>query len=74
MQAFLRWHPNISLHTAEGITSASSLISEVNFKKWFEDVKTYLEEKGLDDIPKVLHAFSMEMRHASFLDRKIKRS
>lgn len=50
MLAFLRRHPNITLRTAEGITSASSLVSEANIKKWFASIKTYLEEKGLDDI------------------------
>lgn len=50
MEAFLRRHPNISQRTAEGITAASSVISEDNIKKWFTDIRQYLEIKGLTDI------------------------
>lgn len=48
--SFLRRHPNITLRTSEGITSASAVVSEPDIKKWFREIEQYLQEKKLDHI------------------------
>lgn len=49
-QAFLKRHPNITLRTSEGITAASSVVSESNIRSWFSNVEAYLKDKDLIDI------------------------
>lgn len=46
MKGFLKRHPKITFRTPEGITSASSVVSETNIRKWFTEIETYLKEKG----------------------------
>lgn len=50
MKAFLKRHPKITFRTPEGITSASSTVSETNIRKWFTEIETYLKEKGFYEI------------------------
>lgn len=49
-KAFLRRHPDISLRTPEGITAASSNISESDIRQWFVQIELYLKEKGYYEI------------------------
>lgn len=43
-QSFLRRHPNISLRTPEGVTAASSCVSENDIKYWFQNIEDLLKE------------------------------
>ncbi|CAH1985428.1 unnamed protein product [Acanthoscelides obtectus] len=47
---FTKRHPQLSERTAEGITSASSVVSENNIRGWFRDIEKYLKEKDLFSI------------------------
>lgn len=46
-KGFRRRHPHIRLRTPEGVSSASSKVSETDIRRWFEQVGGYLEENGL---------------------------
>lgn len=48
--AFLRRKPELSLRTAEAVTTASSNVSANDIRKWFTQISAYLKEKGLIDI------------------------
>ncbi|XP_072392192.1 uncharacterized protein [Diabrotica undecimpunctata] len=50
LSAFLKRNPNISLRTSEGVTSASSNINQRDITKWFDNIKSYLNRKGLSDV------------------------
>ncbi|XP_072377918.1 uncharacterized protein [Diabrotica undecimpunctata] len=50
LSAFLKRNPNISLRTSEGVTSASSNINQRDITKWFDNIKSYLNKKGLSDV------------------------
>lgn len=49
-QAFLRRHPNISLRTPEGVTAASSCVSENDIKNWFINIEEVLKEENALDV------------------------
>lgn len=49
-QSFLRRHPNISLRTPEGVTAASSGMSENDIKYWFQNIEDLLKEENALDI------------------------
>lgn len=51
-RAFFKRHTNVTLRTPEGVTAASSNISENDIRKWFVGVEEYLNEKGYSDILK----------------------
>ncbi|KAG5866324.1 hypothetical protein JTB14_010793 [Gonioctena quinquepunctata] len=42
--------PQISQRTSEGVTSASSCVSEADIRKWFADIQEYLIEEDLLDV------------------------
>lgn len=48
--AFLKRHPNITLRTSEGITSASSVVAEADIRGWFSSVEAYVKEKNMSHI------------------------
>ncbi|XP_072395276.1 uncharacterized protein [Diabrotica undecimpunctata] len=50
LSAFLKRNPNISLRTSEGVTSASLNINQRDIIKWFDNIKSYLNKKGLSDV------------------------
>ncbi|KAG5885670.1 hypothetical protein JTB14_001952 [Gonioctena quinquepunctata] len=47
LQAFLKRHPQIGQIPSEGVTSASSCVSEADIRKWFAEIQEYLIEKDL---------------------------
>jgi hypothetical protein len=49
-RAFIRRHPKLSLREAEGLTKARSIITEESIKKWFRELKQFLEESQVLDI------------------------
>lgn len=52
-KAFLRRHSDIiSSRTSEGVSSASSCVSEKDIRKWFSGIDEYINEKNLEDILK----------------------
>ncbi|KAI4466250.1 hypothetical protein MML48_3g00007178 [Holotrichia oblita] len=58
-KAFLRRHPELTIRTAEGVTSASANVVENDIRKWFSEIRTYLDSKGylniLDDATRVFN-------------------
>ncbi|KAI4465086.1 reverse transcriptase [Holotrichia oblita] len=58
-KAFLRRHPELTITTAEGVTSASANVAENDIRKWFSEIRTYLDSKGylniLDDATRVFN-------------------
>ncbi|KAI4464281.1 succinate dehydrogenase iron-sulfur protein [Holotrichia oblita] len=58
-KAFLRRHPELIIRTAEGVTSASANVAENDIRKWFSEIRTYLDSKGylniLDDATRVFN-------------------
>jgi hypothetical protein len=49
-KAFLKRHVDITSRTSEGVTSASSKVTEENIRNWFNNIHQYLVEQSLDDI------------------------
>jgi hypothetical protein len=49
-KAFLKRHVDITSRTSEGVTSASSKVTEENIRNWFNNIHQYLVENSLDDI------------------------
>lgn len=49
-KAFLRRHPEVSIRTPEGVSAASSKVSEKDIRKWFENIYEYLTTKGYANI------------------------
>lgn len=49
-KCFLRRHPILTQRKAEAVTAASASVSEQDIKKWFNDIYTYFQEKGIQDI------------------------
>ncbi|KAG5876033.1 hypothetical protein JTB14_002974 [Gonioctena quinquepunctata] len=47
LQDFLKRHPQ---RTSEGVTSASSCVSEADIRKWFAEIQEYSIEKDLLDV------------------------
>lgn len=47
---FLKRNPEISLREAEGINKARSAVTEHSVRKWFDDLKQYLEDHNLSYI------------------------
>ncbi|KAI4458134.1 helix-turn-helix psq domain [Holotrichia oblita] len=58
-KAFLRRHPKLTIRTAEGVTSASANVAENDIRKWFSEIRTYLDSIGylniLDDATRVFN-------------------
>lgn len=48
--AFLRRHPDLSIRESEGITKGRAIVTEETIRKWFSDLKTFLEEQNATDI------------------------
>lgn len=46
-KCFLRRHPRTSLRTPEGVSDASSKVSETDIRGWFKEISDYFEEKDL---------------------------
>nr|CAI5847399.1 unnamed protein product [Callosobruchus analis] len=59
-KSFLMRHPIITERTPEGVTAASSNISESDIRKWFNDIKSYIISKNrvgvLNDPSKLFNA------------------
>ncbi|KAI4464223.1 hypothetical protein MML48_3g00003013 [Holotrichia oblita] len=51
-RAFLKRHPALTHRTPEAVTSASSVVSEADIRKWFSSVEEYLKSKNQDHILK----------------------
>lgn len=51
-KGFRRRHPNISNRKPEGVTSASSKVTETDIRKWFKEVGTYFDEHDLSNVLK----------------------
>lgn len=49
-KAFMKRHPNLTTRKSEGVSVASSAISEQDIRKWFYDIHSYLTEKGYDEV------------------------
>jgi hypothetical protein len=49
-KAFLKRHVDITSRTSEGVTSASSKVTEENIRNWFNNIHQYLVENSLNDI------------------------
>lgn len=49
-RAFLRRHPAIVQRTSEAVSSASACVSEANIRKWFQEIKSYIDERKLTDV------------------------
>ena len=47
---FLRRHPSLSERFAEGVTAASSCVSESDIRNWFKQFKQYLSKENYIDI------------------------
>lgn len=47
---FLKRHPNLTHRTPEAVTSASSVVSEADIRKWFSSIEEYLKSKNLHHI------------------------
>ncbi|KAI4456571.1 homeobox-like domain superfamily [Holotrichia oblita] len=45
-RAFLKRHPALTHRTPEAVTSASSVVSEADIRKWFSSVEEYLKSKN----------------------------
>ncbi|CAK1584718.1 unnamed protein product [Parnassius mnemosyne] len=50
LKAFLKRHPRLSIRTSEGVTKASSCVSEKDIRGCFDEIRQYAEEKGLTEI------------------------
>ncbi|XP_030749805.1 uncharacterized protein LOC115877675 [Sitophilus oryzae] len=49
-KAFMKRHPDLTTRKSEGVSVASSAISEQDIRKWFRDIHSYLNEKGYDEV------------------------
>lgn len=49
-KCFLRRHPKVSLRTPEGVSDASSKVSERDIRDWFKNIAEYFEGKDLSDV------------------------
>lgn len=49
-RAFLKRHPKLSVRTSEGVTKASSCVSENDIREWFHEVRSYINEKGISEV------------------------
>lgn len=51
-KSFMKRNPNITFRTSEGVTNASSCVSEQDIRKWFSEINQYFVEHGLADVLK----------------------
>lgn len=49
-KAFLKRHPKLSIRTSEGVTKASSCVSEKDIRGWFHEIRSYADEKGFIEV------------------------
>lgn len=49
-KAFMKRHPDMAIRKSEGISTASAAISEQDIRKWFDDIHSYLRQKGYDEV------------------------
>lgn len=49
-KSFLKRHPDITTRMSEGVTQASTNISENDIRFWFKKIHQYLTEEELDNI------------------------
>lgn len=49
-QSFLRRHPILTVRTPEAVTNASGNVSELDIRKWFQNIEVYLNEKNYFDV------------------------
>lgn len=47
---FLKRHPELSLRTPEGLSKGRAIVTEESVRKWFSDLKNYLQEIDAADI------------------------
>lgn len=46
LKAFLKRHPSLVQRTSEGVTKASTCVSEADIQKWFLEIKNYLTSEN----------------------------
>lgn len=49
-KAFMKRHPELTTRKSEGVSAASSTVSEQDIRKWFEGIYSYLCEKGYKEV------------------------
>ncbi|XP_063385493.1 uncharacterized protein LOC134671563 [Cydia fagiglandana] len=49
-KAFLKRHPRLTIRTSEGVSKASSYVSEKDIRGWFAEISDYAKEKDLTPI------------------------
>ncbi|KAJ8983254.1 hypothetical protein NQ317_015603 [Molorchus minor] len=49
-KAFMRRHPALTTRKSEGVSAASSAVSEQDIRKWFEGIYSYLSEKEYTEV------------------------
>lgn len=54
-KAFLKRHPKLTIRTSEGVTKASSCVSEKDIRGWFTEIQNYVAEKDLTSILSTPH-------------------
>ncbi|CAH2101986.1 unnamed protein product [Euphydryas editha] len=52
---FLKRHPKLTIRTSEGVTKASSCVSEKDIRGWFTEIQNYAAEKNLTPILSAPH-------------------
>ncbi|KAG5865583.1 hypothetical protein JTB14_018158 [Gonioctena quinquepunctata] len=49
-KAFMKRHPDLTTRKSEGVSAASSAISEQDIRKWFDGIHSYLSQKGYSEV------------------------
>lgn len=49
-KAFMKRHPELTTRKSEGVSAASSAISEQDIRKWFDGIHSYLSQKGYNEV------------------------
>lgn len=63
----MKRHPDLTIQTAQNLTSLRASVSKTQLKRWYDEVNEYLHEKGYDSILKE-QIFNMD-RSAFFLNQ-----
>lgn len=45
-QSFMKRHPDLTIQTAQNLTSSRASVSKTQLKRWYDEVNEYLHEKG----------------------------
>lgn len=51
LEGFKKRHPNVTYRTAQSLELIRENVTEEDLRQWFSEIKDYLSEKGLLDLP-----------------------